>query len=315
MGKISRAQRRKGYFKIYEQIYESPIQSITDISQNTGISRNTVAKYLQEMYAQGILFGPYIKMKPAKNYREYVYLLNFSNPFSVLQGLKGFPHVLHCAVTFGGWNIIVTTDKNLDFSRLVGFKSMVARGVKGFTSTPKVEHTSWSECFQRVCEKIKEFTPFQRGTREHTLTFLDWGKDEWKLYHAFKSNAREKVTPLLRKIKVQYEIYTKWGKNLENHCTVHTEFYPEGFQTYLRHCFLFSSDYRPVVRSLFSLFPTSSVITEVGDQLLGYTHVPSPDIIRRLFCTIYDMQTVKMIKRFSQAVVLSCYNATNRMER
>ncbi len=61
---------------------------ISDKSQNTSISKNTVAKYLQEMYIQGILVGSYIEMKPAKNYREYVYLLNFSNPSSVLHSLK-----------------------------------------------------------------------------------------------------------------------------------------------------------------------------------------------------------------------------------
>jgi len=44
MGKITQAQRREKYYKIYEQIYESPIQSISDISQNTGISKNTATK-------------------------------------------------------------------------------------------------------------------------------------------------------------------------------------------------------------------------------------------------------------------------------
>jgi len=42
----------------------------------------------------------------------------------------------------------------------------------------------------------------------------------------------------------------------------------------------------------------------MGDNLLVFTHIPSPDIIRRLFCTVYDMQTVKMIKEFSKAVIL-----------
>jgi len=62
MGKISRAQRRKEYYKIYEQIYESPVQSISDISQNTGISRNTVAKYLQEMYTSGHIKSQLVKI-------------------------------------------------------------------------------------------------------------------------------------------------------------------------------------------------------------------------------------------------------------
>jgi len=102
MDKISQ-MKRKSYHKIYEQIYQDPRISLIDITQNTGLSRNTVSRYLQEMYSQGILIGPYLRMKPAQNYREYVYLMNFSDPFFAFKGLKGFPHVLCCAVTFGDW--------------------------------------------------------------------------------------------------------------------------------------------------------------------------------------------------------------------
>jgi len=302
MGKITQAQRRKEYYKIYEQIYEDPVQSIFDISQNTGISRNTVTKYMQEMYIRGILIGPYIEMKPAKDYREYVYLLNFSNPFSVLPGLKGFPHVIDCSVTFGDWNIQVVTDRCINFSQLKGFQSVVYQGVKRFTHTPKIECTSWDEPFKTMHECIKKFT-LKGSEHEHFSYPLHWGSDEWKLYHAFKHNLRQRVTPLLRKIKVRYDIYTEWMKTLEDHCTVHTEFYPEGLKTYMGYCFLFSPHDRLMVQKLLSLLPTSSVITEVGDQVLVFTEVHSPDT-RKLFCTVYDMQTVEMIEGFSQAVIL-----------
>jgi len=313
MGKITQAQRIKEYYKIYEQIYEDPIQSISDISQNTGISRNTVAKYLQEMYTSGILVGPYIEMKPARTYKEYVYLLNFSKPFSVLQGLKGFPHVIDCSITFGDWNTLVVTDRCINFSQLKGFQSIVYQGVKRFTYTPKVECTSWDEPFKTMHECIKKFTS-KRSEYENFSYPLHWGSDEWKLYHAFKPNLRQKVTPLLRKIKVGYETYTKWRKSLEDHCTVHTEFYPEGLKTYLRHCFLFSPNDKFLVQKLFSLFPISSVITEVGDQLLVYTHVYSSGIITRLFCTIYNMEAVEMIGKFNKAVIVSNHDVTKSME-
>jgi len=303
MGKITQAQRRKEYYKIYEQIHESPVQSISDISQNTGISRNTVAKYLQEMYTNGILVGPYIEMKPAKNYKEYVYLLNFDKPFSVLQGLKGFPHVIDCSITFGDWNIQVVTDRCINFPELKGFQSVVYQGVKRFTYTPKVECTSWDEPFEIMHECIKKLT-LKRSDHEHFSYPLHWGPDEWKLYHAFKPNLRQKVTPLLRKIKVRYETYTRWWKTLEDHCTVHTEFYPEGLKTYLRHCFLFACNDRSIVQKLFSLFPTSSVITEMGDHILVYTHVYSPDITRRLICTVCDMESVEIIDEYSHALLL-----------
>ncbi len=303
MGKIPHAQRREKYYKIYEQIYEDPVQSISDISQNTGISRNTVTKYMQEMYTDGILVSPYLEMKPAKNYREYVYLLNFGKSFSVLQGLKGFPHVVDCDVTFGDWNILVVTDRCINFSELKGFQSVVYQGVKRFTHTPKVESTLWDGLFETMHEYIKKFTS-ERSEHKHFSYPLHWEPDEWKLYHAFKHNIRQKVTPLLRKIKVGYETYTKWRESLEDHCTVHTEFYPEGLNTYLRHCFLFACNDRSTVQKLFSLLPTSSVITEVGDQLLVYTHVYSPDITRRLIRTVCDMEAVGIIDEYSHALLL-----------
>jgi len=230
MDKISRMKRRS-YHKIYEQIYQGPRISIIDITQNTGLSRNTVRRYLQEMYSQGILIGPYLRMKPAQNYREYMYLMNFSDPFFAFKGLKGFPHVLCCAITFGDWNIMVVTNRLLDFSQLVGFQSMVARGVKRITNTPKVEYISWDLCFTKINEKIKEFTPAQRESKTRTLPYLTWDTDEWKLYHAFKSNMRQKITPTLRKINVRYETYREWMGTLDTHCTIHTEFYPEECKT------------------------------------------------------------------------------------
>jgi len=306
MGEISQMKRRKSYHKIYEQIYQDPRISTIDITQNTGISRNTVRRYLQEMYSQGILIGPYLRMNPAQNYREYVYLMNFSDPFFAFKGLKGFPHVLCCAVTFGDWNIMVVTNRLLDLSQLLGFQSMGTRGVKGISNTPKVEYISWDLCFAKIDEKIKEFTPAQREFKP-TLPNLTWGNDEWKLYHAFKSNMRQKITPTLRKINVRYETYREWINTLDTHCTIHTEFYPEGYKTYLNCCFLFSSNHKSAIQSLFSFFPTSSVITEVDDQLLIFTHLPFPHIARRVFCTIYDLKTAEMIKKYKQAVALSSH--------
>lgn len=314
MGRISQMKKRKDYYRIYEQIFGNPTISIYGLAQNTGLARNTVAEYLQEMYSQEILIGPYLKMNPARNYKEYVYLMDFENPLSTFQGLKEFPHILHCSLSFGDWNIMVTTDRNLDFSKLVGFQSIVFWGVKGFTHTPKAEYTTWGESFKKIHEKIKEFTPIQREIRERTLTYLHWGNDEWKLYHAFKSNLRQKITPTLRRIKLRYENYSKWMKTLDTHCTIQAEFYPEGYKTYMGYCFLFSCGDRSAVRSLFSLFPTSSVITEVGDHLLVFTQVPFSDNTGSLFCATYDMKTVRMIRKFSQALILSYHDYVKEME-
>ena len=305
MGKISQNRRKKNYFKIYEQIFEDPTMSIYDISRHSLLSRNTVSKYLQEMYRRQILIGPQIRMKPAPNYREYIYLMNFNNPFQVFEGLKGFPHILYHVMTFGEWNVMVVTDRPLDFSRLVGFERLVRQGIRGCSYTPKVEYTSWDESFETSSDLVERFTPSQADEKDRRLTPpLDWGEDEWKLFHTFKFNVRRKVTPTLRKIKVRYDIYSKWIETLEDHSTIHVGFYPESYQNYMTYCFLFSSDYEESIKSLFSSFPTTPFMVEIGSQLMVFANMISSKITRGLFCTIYDMKRKEMIKGFKQAVAV-----------
>ncbi len=51
--------------------------------------------------------------------------MDFSDPFKIFKGLREFPHVLYHAVIFGSWNTVVITDRHLDFSKLIGFQSML----------------------------------------------------------------------------------------------------------------------------------------------------------------------------------------------
>ncbi len=304
MGKITRKRRIENYFKVYEQVYEDPFLSIYNISQNTRLSRNTVAKYLNEMYKFGILRGPQLHMKATSNYREYVYLLNFSDPQLCFRGLRNFPHVLYHALTFGDFNTTVVTDRPLDFSILVGFQKMVYQGVKDCVYTPKAVVTTWDESFRECHEQVSAFTPRGPEYKHRQLTSLPWSKDEWTLFHALKYNLRQRVTPLLRKIKVRYETYSAWMKTLEDHCTIHTGFYPQGYDNYNSHCFLFFTDYEESVKSLFSSFPVTPSLVEVGSQLLVFVNVTSSEISRNLFCTLYDMKVKEMVKAFYHGFVL-----------
>ncbi len=305
MGKISQSERKRNYFKIYEQIFEEPTMSIFDIARNAKLSRNTTSKYLGEMYSRHILVGPQIRLDPAPNYKEYLYLMDFRSPFQVFEGLKGFPHVLYHVMTFGEWNIMAATDRPLDFSKLVGFERFVRQGIRGRSYTPKVEETTWNESVDQWVDQVAKFAPTQTEYKDRRLSPpLDWGEDEWKLYHAFKFNIRRKVTPTLRKIKVRYDIYTKWAETLQDHSTIHVGFYPDGYRNYMTYCFLFSSGYEESVKSLFSSFPTTPFIMEMGNQLMVFTNMISSKITRGLFCTIYDMKRKEMIKGFKQAVAV-----------
>jgi hypothetical protein len=303
MGKTQN-KKMSNYFRIYEQIFDDSTISIFNIARNTRLARNTVSKYLKEMYDKDIMKGPSISLKLALNYKEYIYLMKFDDPSTVFNGLKTFPHVLHHAMTSGDWDTMIITDQPLDFSKLIGFQEMVRYDVIQATDTPKPENTTWKESFRKPNRSIEQFKPSAKDKTRRIVSFLPWGNSEWKLFHAFKGNMRKPVTPELKKIRVRYEVYTKWKEDLKEHCTVHTGFYPEGYQNYMHYCFLFLSDYEESVRSIFSSFPTTSVITKLEDHLLVSTYVVSSNAQRALFCTIYDMKMKGMIRRFSHAIVL-----------
>jgi len=297
MGTITQTKKLKSYYKIYEQIYKDPLICITEISDNTGVSRNAVAKYLQEMYADNILTGPSLCLKPHTNYQEYMYFLKFSDPFTVFDGFEKFPNVVSRLITFGDWNMVLVTNKLLNFSVLKHFETAVKMYPKGISYTPKVELTTWESLAHidtNTCE------PDYYETRRK----LDWGEDEWKLYHAFKSNLRVKITPLLRRIGIRYEIYKQWKEELNDHCTVHTGFYPEGYKQYMVYQILFSTDRKSLLKSVFSQFPTTPVFTEMGDHLSVCVSVPFSDVARQLFYIIYTMRIKGVIEEFSQAASL-----------
>jgi hypothetical protein len=304
MGKISRSTLVKNYHKIFDCIYDTPTVSIIDIAATTRLSRNTVSKYLRLMYETHVMIGPEIRMRSSEDYKEYVYLLKFHNPGEVFRRLKGFPHVVYHGLATGHWNIMVVTNRLLDFSKLVGFQSVVYQDVKYCSYTPKVDNISWHSSFEKMHEYVDAF---RRRHEEKIRRFappLKWGHDEWALYQVFNRDMRKKVAPTLNKSKLRYEAYSRWFKDIETHCTIHTGFYPDKYATYLSHCFLIYTNFEESVKSLFSFLPTSSSIVEVGNCLLVFTNAFQSDITRSLFCTLYDMETKGILKKFYHAVAL-----------
>ena len=301
-GKISQKRVIQEYNRIVHQLCENPFIPQWSMAQNLSMSRNTVSKYLREMYTQNVMVGPWMSVNPHKDYKEYVYLMKFTDPSLAYDGLKEFPHVLYNSLTFGDWNTTVITDRHLDFSRLKGFESMVYWGVKGVMYTPEVVNLTWDESLKKIYLYIDRFNPVNREPKNlKSDTSLNWGEKEWKLYNAFKYNVRRSVTPLLRRINVRYETYSAWIQTVNNHCTFHTEFYPKGYNTYVSLCLLLDSDYNQSVKSIFSLFPTTPIIMEVNDHLLIFLKVSTSDYPRDTICTMYDMKAVDMIKELKKA--------------
>jgi hypothetical protein len=301
---IIKQKKPRDFHKIYAQISVTPGIPIYEIADNTNLSRNTVSKYLLEMYRDTVLVGPQIRVLPSPNYREYLYLLNFKNPFHFYQNVRGFPHVIYHAMTFGDWNAMVITDRLIDFSHLVGYKETVFRGVRHHSYTPRIHHISWPKGIEECSTCISRFTPHIQKKNRSLAPVLEWGEDQWKIFHAFKDNTRKTATTTLKSIGVRYETYVTWAANVKTHCSVLTGFYPEGYQTYLTSCFLLSTDYEQTVGEIFSHLPTTPFIMEVGDDLLVFISVVLSSIKRKFFCCIYDMKTQGIIKDISHATLI-----------
>jgi hypothetical protein len=297
-------KKQRYFHKIYEQINASKGIPIYEIADSVHMSRNTVSKYLLEMYENEVLMGPQIKVLPSSDYREYVYLMNFRNPFHFFRNVKGFPHVLYHAMTFGDWNSLVITDRLIDFSHIVGYEKTVFQEMRYHSCTPKTKYVLWAQSFEKCSQHIATFSPHKERKNRSVAPALAWGEDQWKMYHAFKDNTRKTATTTLKEIGVRYESYVTWAEDLDTHCSVHTGFYPEGYPTYTTYCFLFSTDYEQTVREIFSHFPTTPFIMEVGNHLMVLMSVALPGIKRQLFCSIYDMRTQEIIETFSHASFL-----------
>lgn len=300
VGKITYMEKLHIYYKIYEQIYENPYLPIDALAQKISQSRNTVSKYLKEMRENAILVGPHLYVNPARNYTQCIGLLTFSDPLSIHRGLNTFPHVIYHALTFGDWNILAVSDEPLDFSHLTGFENLVYWSRKGITFSPRVSMVDWGQAFEAIHRQIREGPHPHSGSRE-TLPLLTWGSMEWDLYHLFKYDARQKNTPIIRQMKVRYRTLKSWKDTLPGCCSFVTGFYPEGLTSYSQHCFLLETSYPQTVTDIFSLIPTSPLITRVDKGMLVIVHMKFPEGLRDLFCAIYDMQKMGIIERFLQA--------------
>jgi hypothetical protein len=289
------------YFPIARKISEAPFMPISIMSPQIRMSRSTISRCIIRMYEEQRLVGPWLSMNPHENYSQYVYFMNFSDPLHIFEGLKGFPHVMYNALTFGEWNTLIIAEKSLEFSVLKGFQSEIWRGEKGFTYTPPVARISWEQSWREVKQRLG-IGLLKRDEKAKKLMVLDWGEREWKLYHAFKSNMRQPVKPILRNLGMRYGPFIQWKKSLPEHCGIHTEFYPQPVGTFTNHCLLFKSRYIGAVEEVFSMFPTTPIFVEMGDSVLVYVKMTS-DMTSNLIDMVYNMKERGIVEDARYAVI------------
>jgi DNA-binding Lrp family transcriptional regulator len=303
MGKLTRKKRLENYFRIYGALHTDYTLPVYQLAKNTGLNRTTVSKYLKEMRKKDILVGPYLEVKSSKSYTEYMYFMNFQNPQNVFEYLKEFPRVVYHALAAGDWNTLVISVIPLNFSRLVGFKDMVYTGVKYGMDTPKIKFKEWSTCFDAVNNTLEKFSPGSPCKNRELGPELEWGTRGWKLFSAFWKNPRKKKFLVLQNLDIRYEEYSLWVDSVKEYCSVNIRFYPQGYDHYVHQWILLDSQYEDQVKKVFSLFPSTPVIFQVGDRLLVEVAVIT-EVVTNMVCSLLDMQTVGMVKSLQSAQIL-----------
>ncbi|MBU7023687.1 MAG: hypothetical protein HXS40_05920 [Theionarchaea archaeon] len=302
MVKRSRLARLRIYHSIYEQIYREGQIPIWKIAQNTRLPRSTASRYLSEMYEQKILVGPYLSMRAAPDYREYMYLASFRDPQKKFPGLSHFPSVIDCALTFGDWNTFLVTSQPLDVPRMHGFQELILAEQEYSTVTPKTEFTTWDAAFSKAYEVMDVKSP--GNLKREVAPSLDWGEDQWKMYDAFNPNLRRIAAPALKESGVRYESYRAWKEELETHCSIHTEFYPESYNQYNHHCFLVKSSCECQVLDVVSCLPATCRVVEMENHLLIFIGTVSVTALKKLMILMMGMKTSGLLDDLKYASVL-----------
>jgi hypothetical protein len=273
--KMSKITEKKlgDYYRIYEEIFKEPIEPVQKIAQNTEISKNTVSRYLTEMYESSILRGPAIFLKPAKNYYQYVYFLAVDDPLSAYESLAGSRHVISISIECGQWNSLVISEKVVDFSGLKGSEKCILQGKKGVTSLSKVDSLDWDQSLESISSVLSP--PPKKFILYEEIPAITWTTKEWTLYDKFKHNVRVQAVPILRTCKINHQQYQKWLSQLPEVAVIQPAFYPAGLDNYSLVDFLFRSQYEEQLATVLGMLPSTSLFFCVGNHLFARLSVPS----------------------------------------
>ncbi|MBU7022485.1 MAG: winged helix-turn-helix domain-containing protein [Theionarchaea archaeon] len=303
MVKKSVLNRLNRCHRIYEQLYQDPLMPLHVIARNINLSRNTVSKYLQEMVDETSLLGPYLRMKAAPTYKEYVYLANFSDSKQTFTALSHFPSAIDIMHTFGDWTTLLISSQPLDIERMYGVQELILSECTYSTITPKTEFMGWKTALSKASRILEDPGPPSRLKREIAPP-LNWGEEQWKIYTMFSFNMRKTVTTLLKKAQARYVTYVEWKDDLETHCTVHTGFYPRSYDQYTGHWFLFSSSYESFIVKVLGFLPVTPRIVETENHLMVFVSTASSSALKELTDLIVDMKTEGLVEDVKYGLVL-----------
>ena len=74
--RVSLEEKRRQFWTIYQMMYGNARVTITDLSEEIWIDRDTASGRMKEAYEKGHIVGPHLRKRSYKDFAEYVCLVS-----------------------------------------------------------------------------------------------------------------------------------------------------------------------------------------------------------------------------------------------
>ena len=271
MTRLSEEEIRYLEYQIYNFKYSDPWIPNKQIAKLVNRSISTVDRYAKIAEEETIVPNPQLRLNfPFRK----VALLLFEDKWRAYNELQEYSDITYLSAYQGDWDITAIYDGFVDFSQVTGYKGKLMKEPVGKIFTQKVKYTSWESCFATI-ETLLEQSDIGESTITCSSSYPEWNDDHWKMFNYFKLNLRRKFSHLRKKCPISWRCFEEWKQKLEDHCSVITYYFPEGYQAYDSFALCFKTNFDKYIVKLFSTFPTSSVFYKMGKYFLVDIFVPS----------------------------------------
>ena len=196
---------------------------------------------------------------------------------------------MYRSISFGEWNILAITDACIDFLALPRVRECVLVGVKSATYASKVVVVDFEESVKRIRDAIT--TPKEKTTLYEEIPVNPWDEEEWRLYHAFRKNARCNIAAKLKECSVSPTKYRNWISRLDQFVLIQPAYYPGGLTNYCAVDIIFNSQYHQQIADILGLLPSTSLYFSFDKYLFARLFLLNRDEIDKVFTLINKMES------------------------
>lgn len=303
MSRLTDSQKREIHYSIYEQLVAEERITLTNMSKNLGLARNTVTSHFNYMMEHEILLPPSLRLKMFEDLREYVYLMNFEKPVRVYQELENNPRIVYHNLTSGAFNMVAITDSPVDFESHPHFKECILQGPRNDCLYTHVSRDTYEDAFGEIKKTLEEgnltcgMLPI-----EHVPRTIIWTELEWKLFYDLKHNVRRTFTEIVKNHGISKYLFYQSYERIKKNCIKIVSFFPEKRLNYSDFYFIFKTDYEKSLIDLFTLLPCSNMFCHVGDCTVAWINIPRTFSFKEFFGLLYWMDDHEIVKDIMYAL-------------